>query len=123
MASQNYRDLVAWQKAMDLVVAVYNETTSFPREEIYGLVSQLRRAAISVPSNISEGQGRGLKRTLHGSFEWAHGSGFASWSANPHRRSPGLFARAAKVDTLLAFASTTGRLIMGLINSLNRDSP
>jgi four helix bundle protein len=58
MAVQNYRQLIAWQKAMDLVKQVYNLTISFPKEEIYGLTSQIRRAAVSVPSNIAEGQGR-----------------------------------------------------------------
>jgi four helix bundle protein len=55
MASKSYRDLIAWQKAMDLVVAVYEATGRFPKDEIYGLTSQLRRAAVSVPSNIAEG--------------------------------------------------------------------
>jgi four helix bundle protein len=55
---RSYRDLVVWQKAMMLVSDVYRYTRSFPREEIYGLTSQIRRAAISVPSNIAEGQGR-----------------------------------------------------------------
>jgi len=50
-----HRNLTAWQKAMDLVVAIYHATRNFPKGEIYGLTSQLRRAAISVPSNIAEG--------------------------------------------------------------------
>lgn len=50
-----HRNLTAWQKAMDLVVAIYNTTRDFPKEEMYGLTSQLRRAAVSVPSNIAEG--------------------------------------------------------------------
>lgn len=50
-----HRNLTAWKKAMNLVVAIYYATASFPKEEIYGLTSQLRRAAVSVPSNISEG--------------------------------------------------------------------
>ena len=53
-----YRDLVAWQKAIELVTAVYRVTRTFPREEMYGLTSQLRRAAVSIPSNIAEGQAR-----------------------------------------------------------------
>jgi four helix bundle protein len=52
-----FRDLVAWQKAMDLVAAIYRCTRSFPDEERFGLVSQLRRAAVSIPSNIAEGKG------------------------------------------------------------------
>ena len=54
----DYRDLVAWQKAMNLAELVYRETAEFPQEERYGLTSQMRRAAVSVPSNIAEGQGR-----------------------------------------------------------------
>ena len=55
---RSYRDLVVWQKAMTLVTEVYRYTEAFPRTELYGLTSQLRRAAVSVPSNIAEGQGR-----------------------------------------------------------------
>lgn len=50
-----HRNLTAWQKAMDLVVEIYHTTRKFPKEEMYGLTSQLRRAAVSVPSNIAEG--------------------------------------------------------------------
>ena len=58
MPVQSYRQLVAWQKAMDLAEEVYRATQRFPKEELYGITSQLRRAVISVPSNIAEGQGR-----------------------------------------------------------------
>jgi four helix bundle protein len=60
VAVKTYRDLLAWQRAMDLVVAVYKCTRCFPREELYALTNQIRRAAVSVPSNIAEGQGRGI---------------------------------------------------------------
>jgi four helix bundle protein len=53
-----YRNLIAWQKAIILTARVYDATSAFPKEELYGLISQLRRAAVSVPSNIAEGQGR-----------------------------------------------------------------
>jgi four helix bundle protein len=55
---RSYRDLVVWKKAIDLVAEIYNCTRSFPKEETYGLVAQLRRAAVSVPSNIAEGHAR-----------------------------------------------------------------
>ena len=58
MVKRDYRDLVVWQKAMEMVTEIYRITQAFPREEIYGLTSQIRRAAISIPSNIAEGQGR-----------------------------------------------------------------
>jgi len=55
---QHYKDLIAWQKAMKLVTRVYALTDAFPRRELFGLTSQLRRAAVSIPSNIAEGQAR-----------------------------------------------------------------
>src|SRR5688500_3857401 len=58
MGIKNYRDLIAWQKAMDFVEKVNKATKGFPKEELYGLTSQLRRSAVSIPSNIAEGQGR-----------------------------------------------------------------
>lgn len=56
--AQTYRELVVWQKAMSLVTNIYVETKGFPRDEIYGLTAQIRRASVSIPSNIAEGQGR-----------------------------------------------------------------
>ena len=56
--SHSYRDLLVWQRAKQLAVEVYRATESFPRSETYGITSQIRRAAVSVPSNIAEGQGR-----------------------------------------------------------------
>src|SRR5579862_7466163 len=58
MSVRNYRDLIVWQKAMDLATLVYQSTESFPQKEVFGLTNQLRRAAVSIPSNIAEGQGR-----------------------------------------------------------------
>jgi four helix bundle protein len=58
MPSRNYRDLIAWQKAMKLAEAVYAATTAMPAEERFGLTSQMRRAAIAIPANIAEGEGR-----------------------------------------------------------------
>jgi four helix bundle protein len=55
---QSFQDLLVWQRAMEMTVAIYESTQSFPREELYGLTSQLRRAAVSVASNIAEGRGR-----------------------------------------------------------------
>jgi four helix bundle protein len=56
--AKSFRDLQVWQRAMQLAVAIYRLTQDFPREEQYGLTSQIRRAAVSIPSNIAEGQGR-----------------------------------------------------------------
>jgi four helix bundle protein len=58
MTIESYRDLRVWQEAMDLAEVCYRLTAGFPREEAYGLTSQIRRAAISIPANIAEGYGR-----------------------------------------------------------------
>lgn len=58
----SYKDLIVWQRLMDLVVEVYKLTEQYPKEEIYGLVSQTRRATVSIPSNIAEGRYRGTKK-------------------------------------------------------------
>jgi four helix bundle protein len=74
MTVKNYQDLIGWQKAMDLVEVVYHLTKRFPSEELYGLTSQIRRAAVSVPSNIAEGQGRSSPNDFARFLSIAHGS-------------------------------------------------
>jgi len=71
---QTYKDLIAWQKAMELITRIYEMTRAFPREELYGLTSQLRRAAVSVPSNIAEGQARYSHAEFHHFLRNAKGS-------------------------------------------------
>jgi four helix bundle protein len=61
---RGYRDLVVWQKAMELVTDVYRVTSDFPKYELYGLTGQIRRAAVSVPSNLAEDHGRTSRRPL-----------------------------------------------------------
>jgi len=60
--SKGFRDLIAWQKGMELTEMVYKITSSFPKEELYGITSQMRRSAVSIPSNIAEGQLRNSKK-------------------------------------------------------------
>lgn len=71
---KSYRDLDVWNKGMVLARQVYEATKSWPRDEIYGLTSQARRAAVSVPSNIAEGQGRGSPREFIHHLNIARGS-------------------------------------------------
>jgi four helix bundle protein len=68
------KDLIAWQQAMDLVVMVYRLTAKLPKEELYGLTSQMRRCAVSVASNIAEGQGRSSKGEFYQFLGNARGS-------------------------------------------------
>ena len=71
---QSYRDLIAWQKSMDFVMDVYRTSTAFPRDELYGLASQLRRAAVGIPTNIAEGQARFSPNEFHYFLARARGS-------------------------------------------------
>ena len=84
-----YRDLMVWQKAITLVKRVYQITSSFPSDERFGLVAQMRRAGVSIPSNIAEGQAR------HTTGEFIHGISHAEGSL-------------AELDTQLTFAVDLG---------------
>ena len=70
----NYKDLIIWQKAVDLSVKVYELTKSFPKDEIYGLTSQMRRCSVSVASNIAEGSGRNSKKDFNYFLGISYGS-------------------------------------------------
>lgn len=65
MEIHSYKDLIVWQKSMDLIVEVYKLTETFPKSEIYGLTSQMRRSSISIPSNIAEGRLRSTQKDYH----------------------------------------------------------
>ena len=119
MAVKRYYDLVAWQKAMDLVEQIYKVTKSFPKEEVYGLSSQIRRAAISVPSNIAEGHCRNGRR------EFVHHLSIALGSLGEVETQVIIAKRLAYLGAvpsteLLAMAEETGRIIVGLMHSLER---
>jgi four helix bundle protein len=114
---KSYRDLVAWQKSMDLVTDVYQLTACFPGEERYGLTSQLRRAAVSVPSNIAEGQGR------HGAAEFRHFLRQASGSLMELETQVMIAERLSYVSSeqkasILSASAELGRILNGLLNSL-----
>jgi four helix bundle protein len=116
VASRNYQDLIAWQKAMDYVQAVYVASRSFPADERYGLTSQLRRAAISIPSNIAEGQGRGTAPEFARFLRIAHGSLRETETQLLIAKRLG-FLEPAAADSALALAGEVGRLIQALTKS------
>lgn len=74
MGMHNFRELRIWQRSMDLAESIYKITATFPKEERYGLVSQLNRCAVSVPSNISEGAGRATNKQFKHFLEYSMGS-------------------------------------------------
>jgi len=71
---KSHKDLLVWQKSMDMVTRIYSETKSWPKEELYGLISQIRRAAVSIPSNIAEGAGRSGRKEFSRFLSIAMGS-------------------------------------------------
>src|SRR5690348_4077397 len=112
----SYRDLVAWRKGMAFVVEIYRATHTFPREELYGLTSQLRRVAVSVPSNIAEGQARYSQREFHRFLSHARSSLVEVETQLMIAKSLGYFP-SRQAEGLLAQAAELGRVLNGLIAS------
>ena len=113
----SYQQLTVWQKAMDLTTSVYELTASFPKEERYSLVDQMRRAAISIPSNIAEGKGRKSQN------DFKHFLSIARGSVNELETQILLSERLSytdkeKSDKIIGLADEVGKMINGLINSL-----
>ena len=117
MASRNYTDLIAWQKAMNLTVSVYQATNVMPREEQFGLTSQMRRAAVSIPSNIAEGQGRGSDPAFLNHLSIAYGS-LRELETQLMLSERLEFLNSTAVRGVLDEAAEVGRLINGLTNSI-----
>ena len=117
MGVQSYRELIVWQKSMDLVEDVYVATKQFPRDELYGLVSQLRRAVVSVPSNIAEGQGRSSTKDFLRFLSIALGSLKEAETLIFIARRLGYIDEPSQSKTI-AQTAEVGRLINGLKNSL-----
>jgi four helix bundle protein len=114
-----YRDLEAWQKGMNLVEACYRVTTSFPKSELYGLTSQLRRAAVSIPSNLAEGHCRRSTAVYLNHVSIALGSQGELQTCVEIAVRLGFLAATERAK-LIADTGTVGRLLYGLYNSLER---
>jgi four helix bundle protein len=114
---QSYRDLIVWKKSMALVLDVYRSTQGFPRTETYGLVSQLRRAAVSIPSNIAEGQARLSTGEFRQFLGNARGSLMEVETQVLLAFELGYLER-DESDRLLGAAVEVGRILNGLLNSL-----
>jgi four helix bundle protein len=118
VASRNYQDLIAWQRAMDFVTHVYEASASFPPDERFALTSQLRRSAISIPSNIAEGQGRLSKAEFKRFLAIAHGS-LREAETQLMIAVRLCYLPQQRADATLGLASEVGRLNRGLMKSLD----
>jgi len=116
---KRYDELIAWQKAMDLAEAVYAATSQFPREEVYGLSAQMRKCAVSIPSNIAEGQGRRTTGEFLQHLSIAHGSLRELETQSVLSRRLGILD-ADRMEELAGRCAEVGRLLNGLSNSLGR---
>lgn len=119
MKVRNYQELIAWQRAMDLVEIVYRAARGFPREEIYALTSQIRRAAVSIPSNIAEGQGRRTTCDFLRHLSIAYGS-LCEVETQLLIAARLNYITEPQLARLLDKAGEVGRLLNGLMNSLSK---
>jgi len=120
--AQHYKDLIAWQKAMDLVGALCDATEGFPKRETYSLTDQMRRAAVSVPSNIAEGQAHYSNREFRHFLRHSRGS-LAELETQiliAERRN---YLPEPQTAELLSRTHEVGRIQSGLLNSLKERLP
>jgi four helix bundle protein len=116
---QDFRNLVAWEKAIAFVTEVYRATQSFPSDEKFGLTSQLRRASVSIPSNIAEGQGRSTRGEFRQFLGHAKGSVCEVETQLIIARNLGYLK---DPEPLLEKLHEVARLLNGLLNSLTTDN-
>ncbi|MFN7012249.1 MAG: four helix bundle protein [Allorhizobium sp.] len=113
----SYQDLRVWQRAMDLAVESYELTKGFPRDEVYGLVSQIRRAAASVPANIAEGHGRNVTGSYVQHLKIAQGS-LKELETHLILSSRLGFLTEQRIGKGLAMSEEVGKMLRSLIRSL-----
>ncbi len=116
---KSYQDLIAWRDARSLVIEVYKATVNFPRHEIYGLSSQLRRAAVSIPSNIAEGHGRATSGEFVQFLCHARGS-LCEVETQIIIARELAYITAEQEHLLIARTDRLGRILQGLITSIQR---
>lgn len=119
MSLHHYRELIVWQKAIYLVQLLYKATDDFPSKEVYGLTSQMRRAAVSIPSNIAEGQGRSTTRDFLHFLSVAQGSLMELETQVTIAERLG-YLDPAREKKLLDATAEVSRMLSGLRSSLNK---
>ncbi|MHC4792472.1 MAG: four helix bundle protein [Planctomycetota bacterium] len=123
MAIKSYKDLEVWQKAMDLVVMCYEATRDFPKSEVYGLASQLQRAAVSIPANIAEGRERKHSKEFVQHLSIAYSS-LAELETHIQIAQRLDYISSDKTDRLLEITAEIGRMVNGLRKSIEeRNEP
>ena len=115
---RNYRDLMVWQKAMELVAETYNHTKSFPEDERYGLTLQLRRSAVSLPSNMAEGYGRNSTQDYIRFLRIANGSLFELQTQLEIAQNLGFLAE-ERFSLLFEKSREIERMLSSLIKKVN----
>lgn len=121
MPTSSFRDLRVWQEAMKLTTEIYRSTTVFPRHELYGISQQIRRAAVSVPSNIAEGKGhRSNKEFVHFLLH-ARGSLLELQTQLLIAKELEYIGK-EEAERLLGLAEAVGRALSGLINSMSENA-
>jgi len=118
MAIKHYRDLLVWQKSMILVKSIYDISSAFPQDERYGLTSQMRRSAVSVPSNIAEGHNRDSLKEYLRFLSIAQGS-LAELETQIALATMLKYIDITTEDKLLTQADEIGKMIRGLQHKLN----
>lgn len=116
-----YSDLGVWQKAMNLVEAIYHLTRTFPNEERFGLISQMQRAAVSIPSNIAEGYGRKSTKAYINYLSISYGS-LLELETQIQIGCRLQYLDRTTMDNLLVQTNEVGRMLNGLQQSLTRQS-
>jgi four helix bundle protein len=114
---KNYRDLIVWQKAMGLVIEIYQHTKSFPEEERYGLTSQLRRSSVSLPSNMAEGYGRNSTQDYIRFLRIANGSLFELQTQLEIARNLNMLSEES-FSVLFEMSREIERMLSSLINKI-----
>jgi four helix bundle protein len=118
---QSFRDLLVWQRSIQLTVAIYRLTQSFPREEIYGLTSQIRRSAVSISSNIAEGQGRLNTGEFRQFLGVARGSNGEVQTQLEIARALG-FSDNKLIEEAEGLSTEIGKMINAILKSLNAEA-
>jgi four helix bundle protein len=122
VAAKSFRDLIVWQRSIELATTIYQLSRGFPKDEIYGLASQIRRSAVSVPSNIAEGQGRLGTGEFRQFLGIARGSNFELQTQLEIARSMKM-GDSKLIDQAEGLSHEVGKMIQAILEKISHRSP